>query len=215
MNLPTESQHLVILGATGSGKTQAALWHLSLRDYITRPWLIINFKRDELVDGIPNAVHIDMDEVPVQPGIYITHPMPDDQEPIGAILQEIWTRGRTGVYVDEGLMMGNRNRSFRALLTQGRSKQIPLIVNSQRPAWMDPFVFTEASFVQVFRLQHRDDIKRVEQFVPGELSKRLPEFNSYYYDVKNDVLSQVQPVPSIDEIYSRFRRHLKPPKTVL
>ena len=41
---------------------------------------------------------------------------------------EIWKRGGIGVYVDEGYMVGNNNPAFRAILTQGRSKEIPAIV---------------------------------------------------------------------------------------
>lgn len=214
MKVPTDSQHLSIIGANGSGKTQGAIWHLSIRDYVNMPWLVVNFKRDELVDGIPRAVHIDLDEIPVKPGIYITHPQPDELPAVNDQLYEIWKRGRCGVYIDEGYIMGNRNADFRRILTQGRSLQIPLIVLSQRPTWMDPFVFSESQFFQLFRLQRQKDIQNVQDFIHGDVSKRLPEYYSYYYDVKGNDLKVLSPVPLIDEIYKTFERRLPPPKDV-
>ena len=173
MNLPDDTQRLSIVGATGSGKTQAAMWHLSNRDYLDRPWIVYNFKTDRSIDSIPYKKDIELDEIPVKPGIYITHPQPDSQEEIEAQMWEIWKRGGIGVYVDEGYMVGNNNPAFRAILTQGRSKEIPAIVLSQRPVWMDRFVFSESEFFQVFRLNHKQDRKNVEQFIPADIGNRL------------------------------------------
>ena len=142
----------------------------------------------------------------MKPGVYIVHPRPDeDTEPL---LWQVWERGGIGVYIDEGYMVGDRNAAFRAILTQGRSKQIPVIVLSQRPVWMDRFVFSESEFFQIFRLQHNKDRKSVQEFIPKSIDKRLPEFHSYYYDVSRDVVTVLKPVPSIETIYATFERKL-------
>ena len=209
MNLPDDTQRLSIVGATGSGKTQAAMWHLSNRDYLDRPWIVYNFKTDRSIDSIPYKKDIELDEIPVKPGIYITHPQPDSQEEIEAQMWEIWKRGGIGVYVDEGYMVGNNNPAFRAILTQGRSKEIPAIVLSQRPVWMDRFVFSESEFFQVFRLNHKQDRKNVEQFIPADIGNRLPAYHSYYYDVGENKVTVLRPVPSIETIYRSFESRLK------
>lgn len=208
MRLPDSTNRLAIVGATGSGKTQAALWHLSMRDIDQRPWVVYNFKTDKSIDAIPHARNIELDEVPIKPGVYVVHPHPAQMEEVEKQMWEIWEREGIGVYVDEGYMVGDRNPAFRALLTQGRSKEIPVIVLSQRPVWMDRFVFSEAEFFQIFRLQHRKDMKSVEEFVPANLSRRLPEFHSYYYDVALDKLTPLRPVPAIEEIHRTFERRL-------
>ena len=208
MRLPDSSNRLAIVGATGSGKTQAAVWHLSMRDIDQRPWVIYNFKTDKSIDGIPHARNIELDEVPIKPSVYVAHPHPAQQEQVENHMWEIWQRENTGVYVDEGYMVGDRNPAFRALLTQGRSKQIPIIVLSQRPVWMDRFVFSEAEYFQIFRLQHKKDIKSVEEFVPANLSRRLPDFHSYYYDVGQDKVTVLKPVPPMADIYRTFERRL-------
>jgi hypothetical protein len=207
MRLPEDTHRHVIVGATGSGKTQAALWHLSHRSYHEMPWVIYNYKRDELIDGIPHTHPLGLDEVPAEPGVYVSHPLPD--ESVEEHMWGVWNKGNTGVYVDEGYMLGNNNPAFRALLTQGRSRKVPLIVLSQRPVWMDRFTFSEGDFYQVFRLQHAKDRRNVEQFVPANLEKRLPKYHSYYYDVGEDQVSVLKPVPDIHVIYETFRRRLE------
>lgn len=219
INYPTNKDRISIIGRTGSGKTQAAIFHLSLRDYHRMPWIVYNFKYDESVDGIPGANHIGVGELPyskssgrVFPGIYIVHPFPDDQIGVENQMQQIWAKGNTGVYVDEGYMIGTRNPWFRNLLTQGRSKHIPMIVLSQRPTWMDRFVFSESNYFQVFDLTDTDDLNNVRRFIretpERNLSRPLPEFHSYYYDVKNKQLDRLKPVPDIDTLYKVFDRRL-------
>src|SRR5262249_25496998 len=163
-----------------SGKTQAALWHLSMRDIDRRPWIVYNWKRDMSIDSIPHKRDIELDEIPVKPGVYVSHPHPNQAEEVEAQMWAIWERGETGVYIDEGYMLGRNSASFRALLTQGRSLHVPMIVLSQRPVWLDLFVFSESDFIQVFHLQHKRDGKNVQEFVPIDPEKRLPQYYSYY-----------------------------------
>lgn len=208
MRLPDNSNRLAIVGATGSGKTVAALWHLSQRDIDKRPWIIYNFKADSSIDGIPGKKDIELDEIPARPGVYVTHPHPDQTDEVETQMWGVWENQRMGVYVDEGYMVGDRNPAFRALLTQGRSREIPVIVLSQRPVWMDRFVFSEAEFFQVFRLNHKRDRKSVEEFVPANLSHRLPDYHSYYYDVGGNRVSILKPVPSVEMIHKTFDQKL-------
>lgn len=209
IRLPDDTNRLAIVGATGSGKTQAALWHLSMRDLSARPWIVYNFKADKYIDAIPFSRNIGLDVLPEKPGVYITHPLPEELMPVSAHMRAIWHKQNIGVYVDEGFMLGKNNNAFRALLTQGRSRGIPAITLSQRPVWLDPFILSEAEYYQIFRLQHIMDRKKVEGFIPGSLERRLPEFNSYYYDVGKDKLDRVGPVPDMKTIHANFARQLE------
>ncbi len=212
MNFPNDQQRLSVIGATGSGKTHAGLWHLSRRAYDRMPWIVYDFKGDDFIGEIDGAFHVDLeDPIPVHPGIYVVHPNMDElaDGSIESHMRKIWTHENTGVFIDEGYMIGNNNRGFRALLTQGRSKHIPMIVLSQRPVWMDRFVFSESEFFQVFRLQHKKDIQNVEQFIPHSLSSRLPEYHSYYYDVGSNRMGVLGPVPDRPNILDRFDLKLR------
>jgi DNA helicase HerA-like ATPase len=216
MRLPGNTDRLAIVGATGSGKTHAALWHLSMKNYSTVPWVVYDFKGDELINEIEGARHMGMEEkLPEQAGLYVYHPNPSEEDDVQEHMWRIWKRENMGVYVDEGYMVGNNNKAFRALLTQGRSKHIPVIVLSQRPVWMDRFVLSESGFFQVFRLQHRMDTKKVEEFVPYSLQRRLPEYHSYYYDVGTNQMGVMKPTPDRDAILDTFDMKLSKLKKVV
>jgi hypothetical protein len=215
MNYPNETQRLSIVGRTGSGKTYAAGWHLSRANFDTMPWIVYDFKRDSLLAEIANlegAEHIDLDEVPTKPGIYFVHPMPDDHEAVQAQMWRIWRNENTGVYIDEGYMVCGPpviNRPFRTLLTQGRSKHVPMIILSQRPCWLDRFVFTESDFYQVFALNHKGDRAKMMEYIPADLSHPLPQYSSYYHDVSAAETVVMKPVPDFDTILQTFDSRLQ------
>lgn len=207
MRLPNDTQRLAIVGRTGSGKTQAASWHLSRRALNEIPWIVYDFKGDHLLSEIPYAQEIDTKFTPKKSGLYIVRPLPDDTEAVASQMWALWQKERAGIYVDEGYMVGD-SPAFRAVLTQGRSKHLPMIVLSQRPAWITRFLFSEADFYQVFHLNDKRDQKTIEAFVPIKMEQRLPEYHSYYYDVSNDRVNVLTPVPSREDILKTFEEKL-------
>lgn len=211
MRLPNDTQRILILGRTGSGKTIAAKWHLSHRRYDLMPWVIYDFKTDPSLASIPYARELSLDEIPSGPGVFITHPAPGTEAAVELQMWEIWKRGGIGVYVDEGYMVGPNNKAFRALLTQGRSKRIPMIYLTQRPVWLDRFAVSEADYYQIFALNHVKDRRTISEFVPAgraNLDARLPEYHSWYYDVGADRVSILTPVPEDRIIDATFERRL-------
>jgi hypothetical protein len=225
IRLPKNSQHLAIIGRNGSGKTYAGCWHLSQKDIDRRPYIVYDFKGDELINSIESAQELSMDApLPRDPGVYIVHTGPDQEEKISEHMKQIHAREDMGVYVDEGHMLGTRNKGFRAILTQGRSKNVGVIVLSQRPVWMDKYVFSESMFFQIYALSSDDDLKTVQGWIPNpnrdykkdrDISIRLPEYHSYYYDVGADKVDKVGPVPDMDAILDTFDRKLYKLKKVV
>lgn len=218
INFPDDQQRLVIVGTTGSGKTHAFMWHLARRNYDEKPWVIYDWKRDEFINSIPGTFELDVNApAPENPGIYIVQPVPeDDDEAVTDQMVDIWKKEDIGVGVDEGYMVSTKNHGFRKLLTQGRSKHIPMIIGTQRPVWMDKFVFTESEFKQVFRLQSDDDMKKLREYVKQiEIMARRypleePDFKrwSYYYDGTENRLTPLRPVPDQNTIRAMFSAKL-------
>lgn len=214
--LPTISQRLAVLGRTGSGKSMVALFIFAiLEHYLHYPCYIFDWKGDDHIRALVKAglavvisIH---DKPPRKPGIYVVRPLPEgDEDAVNAFLWEVWKRGKACVWFDEGYMVSKNSAPFRALLTQGRSKKIAMIVLAQRPVWMDRFVWSESDFICGLALADRDDIKTVQRFMPGSYEKRLDEYNAYWYDVGKDRLTQLLPVPPRDEILAYIRARIRP-----
>lgn len=201
IQLPGGTDRTAVVGRTGSGKTFVAVWLLSHADFDEKPWVVIDYKNDELINSIGRAQSIGYDEIPEEPGIYILKVLPGDSDDGGRLsewLRRVWEHEDVGLYVDEGYMINPRDKWFNACLTQGRSKRIPMIVLSQRPVWLSRFVFSEADFFIVLELTHEGDRDKVKEYIrddAGLLERPLEQFHSYYYDVAGKDLRELLPVP--------------------
>lgn len=215
--LPREDEHTLIVGRNGTGKTQFGFWGLSKRSLRSKPWFMLDYKREELLNYIPRARYIDFKETPSQPGLYVLQSGPDTdlQDATEAWLRRIWQKmidaEPSGVFIDEGYMLPPRSPAFSALLTQGRSKRNPVVTLSQRPVRIDRTAISEASHVVAFDLNDRRDMKSLEEVVPqGMMSIQVEAFHSRYYNVKKNKVWIMKPVPDADEIAESINEQLPP-----
>ena len=212
INLPRYDKRTAVIGSTGSGKTQFAVWLLSIRDFDKRPWLIFDFKGDELIADVIDLGGSELSiysEPPNKPGLYVVRPIPDrDDKAVIEFLWKIWAKGNMGVYVDEGYMLGARNPALNACLTQGRSKHIEMIILSQRPVWLSKFVFSEANYFAVMNLTLADDRKFVSSYVGDTKINLLPKYHALWYDADNQKGDILSPVPSRSALLERFANRL-------
>lgn len=211
--LPNDTERLAIFGKTGSGKTQAACWHLSNAAFDRMPWIVLAFKPDPegIIENMPGAHEIGLgDRLPKHPGIYWTQPMvfdKDDKEKLDDFFRRVWTQRKIGLYIDEGYVASGC-RWFRACLTQGRSLRIPMIILSQQTVWMDTFVWSEADYYQAFQLNRKPNIDTADAMIPGYREARksgLPAYHSVWHDVPRDRTFVLSPVPDRDTILQSFR----------
>lgn len=216
---PDNTNRLVEIGRTGTGKTVVGLWHLTNYPIDVEPWVILNLKGDEHIEGIPNARFLpDLSYVPgkkdrgvfvVSPSIYDLEGSLKEDSALDQYLLKLWEREKIGIFVDEGFMLG-RSKPFILNLTQGRSKRIPMIVCTQKPKWITGFVFSEASFIQVFDLNDDKDIQRVEEFVPIDWDSEPPlkPHQSFYYEVATNEIVRFNPCPPMKDINKVFAEKL-------
>lgn len=214
---PRTDEHVAILGGTGTGKTTQAAYVLSLSPFDKMPYIAVDYKGDDLLAGIDRLREIGMHErLPTAPGLYVIRPFPSDIEGMENWLWKVWHQEFTGLYIDEAYLLPNK-AAIQNILAQGRSKRIPVIAASQRPVDVPRSLFTEASHISVFRLSDKRDKKTVEMFTPdGMLEKRLPDFHSFWYSVKDHKQGDVwpyhvlAPVPRAEIIVDRINERLAP-----
>lgn len=213
-HLPGPKDRISIMGRTGSGKTHFACWVLSHSAWTSKPCYVIDYKRDELINDIPGAEKVDLAprRLPRQGGIYLFHPKPSQETEVEALIWRIWERGNALLYIDEGHMLPDKG-AMKSVLTQGRSKGIGAIVLTQRPSWVNRFVFSEADYYSVFHMNDKRDRSTIQSFVPANLSEPLPARHSWYYEVGRNSLFHMLPVEPRERILDRFdARHPRRPK---
>lgn len=210
---PGPTDRTLVLGRTGSGKTTASEWLLSGVDFETQPWLILNTKSDPSINqiaAIPGVRTITVDDTPGDKGLYVVNPLPGEMLKTNELLHRVWEKQHCGVFVDEVYMLGLNSSGLNACLTQGRSRFIPMIVCSQRPAWCSKFVFSESDYVMLFNLQRLEDRKTIGGLVPVDKNYRLDRYCSYWYNVGDNEIVTFDPVPNSARILNTFRAKFPP-----
>lgn len=222
--LPDKSKRTLVLGRTGSGKTVFGMSLLSMQNFDEQPWVIIDYKSDQLIERLERVCkgHIKYlrptDKVPTRPGIYIMRPLPDDDdENIERFFKDIWSAQDVGIYIDEGYMIPRFSSAFKAILTQGRSRSIPVIVLYQRPSYLNPFVVAQADYIAAFEQNNLRDLKTTGEFVkPAKapdgstisVNSSLPLYHCLWHDVGKGQSFVLRPAPDEATIIGTFARRL-------
>jgi hypothetical protein len=220
LKTPNDTQRHAIYGMTGTGKTVFGLWCLSQRSFDRMPWIILDFKRDPTIADIPHVDEIDVgDRIPSRKGLYVVrpHPQKDKEGPITDFFFRVWEKEGTGLFIDESYMINRYDEGLRAVLTQGRSKHIPVIALTQKPVWVSPFIHSESEFKSVFFLQMPRDIDTIQEWLPQRDNNGnrvnpggLPDYHSYWYGVHGREIARMGPCPPEQDVLDIFdRRRVK------
>lgn len=211
---PNNTQRATVIGRTGSGKTLFGYWLLANARFDEQPWIIVDYKHDKLIGRSDRIREIGLNEkLPRHPGVYVVRPHPVDQETeVENWLWKVWTNENIGLWIDEGYSLPSNSKAFQSILVQGRSKHLPVITLTQRPRWISRFVFSEADFYAYFTLNHNDDIKEVQRMIGDgiDLSETVPRFHSRWYDVGENSVFHMKPVPQEDRLVEMLDARLKP-----
>jgi hypothetical protein len=207
IRLPSTSDRTFVIGRTGSGKTTALAWLFSKADFVRVPWVVYDFKRDRLFSAWLHArIASPLPLTALPPnrgGIFIVRPNHTyaDSERLEDQLWKILRRENIGIWGDEVADMPNdRHGALKSLLSQGRSKNIPMLMGNQRPVDVNRSIISEASFLLVFRLADERDRKTVRGVVRAtdDELRTIPEFTALWYDVARDDKKLLRGIPTAD-----------------
>lgn len=213
--LPDHTKRTTILGRTGSGKSWFAVWLLGLMNYNHMPWIIFDFKDDELLNSL-GAVRLAMGELPQNAGLYIVSVDPFDYDGFDDMMFQCWRRGNTGILIDEAMSDPVvKSKGYAKVMTQGRSRHVPCISCSQRPAWLSRVTLSESDYISVFSLNNKTDRVKVNDFIADgdeDFYKPLPDYYSRWYDVGNNNLLTMKPVPEKRLLIEKFNAKIEKQK---
>ncbi len=200
-------------GPPGRANPHAPPHHLSQRSIGEIPWIALDFKGDDLVSAIPVTAPFRLgDPLPTEPGLYTARAQIEDHGkggPVEDLFFAAVERGNVGIFIDEGVAVGQYNRGLHVLLTAGRSKRCPVIMGTQAPYYIDPWMLRLSEFIQIFYMQQTDDQERIHRFIDRKrLSfnnlRDMGLYHSAYYDVLADRLEYLQPAPPFQDVYDRI-----------
>jgi len=224
MRLPDKSQRLVVIGKTGEGKSTVGLYFLCQMDWDETPYVFVDIKGDDLFAKILKACgktikRIDYNTVPTKGGLYYLKVDMFDMEGLEQWLVKVYQQGNVGLFIDEGYAIPKMSKAFTAILTQGRAKNIPVIVLYQRPVYMSKFAIAQADFFVCLNQNMQSDKELTYEYVPLDLDYKghrinvlttLPRYCFLYYDVAESEIQFFKPVPHPNNIVKMFKDRLKP-----
>lgn len=222
VRLPKDTERIAILGTTGSGKTVAALAHLSTRNFNKMPWLVYDPSGDPNLEKITKAKRVGLDFIPKDrtKGLYIVEFRPSDTEALEENMSAMFERGNAGIYVDEGFL-GSCPSLF-DILVAGRKRHLPVVFLAQAPVEKQGSpvltVLRNVEYVQIFELPVISDWDRIGDVVPplgdeGALEAAIEHtrhrFHSIYFDRGNRVLARLSPAPKPEILLARIDEKLR------
>jgi hypothetical protein len=219
---PGPEDRVTIVGMTGSGKSTFGMWLFAeYADFQRKPWVFIDYKREALINVALSEKMMKPlkmgSQLPDVAGIWVIHAESGQgPDPMNDFLMRIYNQGNIGVVVDETTMIpntrgdGNTGGPYQTLLSQGRSKIIPVWSLSQRPAFINRMAFTENNYFCAFRLKSEDDNDKIMKEIPKR-SKNYDlvwDEDNYYprghesrwYDANRDINFKLKPCPPPEEI---------------
>lgn len=209
-HVPGASHRTVVIGKNGTGKTIFGAYLLSRQRFDKRPWVIFDYKNEELWDivGDPPIRPLRLGSMPGKTGLYRMRVNPGEEDDVEEWLWKVWRKGNIGLFCDEVALLPQK-AAFKAILRQGRSMLIPVISCTQRPVDVDREVFTESQYKAIFSLDDERDLKVIKGFTKqAQIDVDPPKHHCYWIDGPENQVIPLKPCPGPDIIARTLRERV-------
>lgn len=215
-------ERAAIVGGTGSGKTGMACFLLD--EHPRAPVIVYDLKIEPKFSGLRKSATVDdmagvaqlyndekIEYIIVRPRAS----MLTDYDYIDGMLQEHFNRfAAADCYIDELYTLGITSHprpGINAMITRGRARGISVMTATQRPSWIPRITLSEAQHYYIFALNDRQDVKRMQDFIPAfektYYSERgtanLEKHGFFYY--RPGEMDRAEPMPPVP-LDARFNR---------
>lgn len=204
--VPARGERALLVGQTGSGKSQLALWILERME--NSPIILYDTKSERLLETLPRSrvvtsiagVHQSVNDPTIDYIIFRISPqVRADSDALDDLLFYHYQNFRgIDVYLDELFAFSNNGRAgtgLLSLLTEGRGLGITMLMAVQKPRYMSSFTISETQKYYVFFLADENDKKRIAEFIPGFRDLPAPpEFAFYYYKIRQTAATLAGPI---------------------
>jgi hypothetical protein len=220
-----KGQRGLLVGKTGSGKTQNAIFQL--RNAVGWPVFMMDTKIEDHFFSVPEGdeelevVHslADLRAIAKRPAkdwpdFVLVRPSADEVRNFEAMDEYshfLYNNfGKCFIYYDELYNWHDNTRAGPGLiniLTRGRSRGKTTLMASQRPAWISRFCITEADKFYIHKLNDARDYSTLSAVVPDiERVSKPPKYHFHHYDTGADMDAPVlyKPVPYTPIIESKI-----------
>ncbi len=181
-NLPGPTDRVVLVGATGTGKSVAGQWLLG-GYYGQRQILVMDTKADPIWSGL-DAVKVkhamalsryrDAARWPVI--VYTPATSELNEETLDAVCEWVYKRGDTVLMIDEATQVTSGTKPGPGVLdavTRGRVRHVSVVSGTQRPVNVPPILLTEAEWFYCLTLRRRQDRETVNDYTEDRFADRV------------------------------------------
>lgn len=196
MNTIPIDRHVLVCGATGTGKSFLAEHYLRGYDYVVKldtkqetderykdgksPWLGLTEGKDFTV-----CRHFtDLDDIETKKIIYTPDFEDMTEETYNDFFKWIYLRGNTILWIDELMSIGSVQSypiELKRLATMGRSKGVGVWSCTQRPSGIPAIVPANITYVFCFNLTLPQDRKKMVDTTGMTEFSRIPGGHNFWY----------------------------------
>ncbi len=178
----TSSNRVMIVGTTGSGKTELVKNLLASQNRV----IIIDPKHEFKLEGFKVNKNFNYPNAFTKTFRQILRPRPGrDDERLAEFLYTAYKRRNVTIYCDELAVIEESYPEtlsvMKVIQVTGRSRHVGIWNATQRPRNFPRTFMTESEVFFMFRLQSAEDRDYMSGFIGNEVEEKLPLYIFWYY----------------------------------